>query len=252
MYKRLLFIILALFTFNTFSQQNKIDASGKKQGYWKKFYPNTSIVDYEGFFKDDIPEGEFIYYFKNGKIKAKMIFKETGVVTYSTVFHEDDKNFPLASGKYINKLKDSIWNYWSPNGSLSMIETFSLGVLNGKRTVFYLPVSISQKNGGIAEEMFFEKGKRHGEKKEYFENGVLKLKSNYLNDKIEGEVITYRPSGVIEMRDNYVNGLKEGWCYVYDSKGVELSKVYYNFGERLDENQTKIHLDKLKNKKAVR
>ena len=95
------------------------------------------------------------------------------------------------------------------------------------------------KNLIIAQDLNFRNGKKEGEQKEYFDNGVLKSKSKYVNDKLVGEVITYTPGGTIEMKDNYVNGEKEGWCYAYDSNGLEIGKVYYRSGVRLDEKQTK-------------
>ena len=48
------------------------------------------------------------------------------------------------------------------------------------------------------------------------------------------------------MKDNYVNGLKEGWCYFYDSSGKEVEKAYYRLGNKLDEKETKVYLEKFK------
>lgn len=249
MIKKVLIVFFSLLTLYSISQENKIDAKGKKQGYWKKYFPGTTLLDYEGTFIDDIPNGVFVYYFKNGRIKAKMIFKEKGLITYSTIYHDDDANLPMASGKYINKVKDSIWNYWGPSGRMSVTETFKLGILDGKKIIYYVPELLNEKSSIIAQELNFRNGKKEGEQKEYFDNGILKSKSNYVDDKLVGVVISYTPGGTIEMKDNYVNGEKEGWCYAYDSNGLEIGKVYYRSGVRLDEKQTKNYLDKLKEKK---
>jgi antitoxin component YwqK of YwqJK toxin-antitoxin module len=242
----LFFLIVSIFSN---SQENKVDGKGKKQGYWKKMFPATSITDYEGTFKDDIPVGEFKYYFKNGKIKAKMFFKENGNVSYTTIFHEDETNKPIASGKYINKQKDSIWNYWGPSGRISMIETYKEGVLDGKKSIYYVPELVTDSIPIVAQELNFKQGLREGEQKYFFDNGVLKSKANYINDKIDGELILNSPTGIIEMKENYVNGIKEGWSYVYDDKGNFVSKVYFVAGDKLDEKQTKKYLEKLNNKK---
>lgn len=249
MIKKGLLILFSFLTIISLSQENKVDTKGKKQGYWKKYFPGTTLVDYEGSFIDDIPNGLFIYYFKNGRIKSRMIFKERGTITYSTIYHDDNNNYPMASGKYVNKVKDSTWNYWGPSGRISVTENFKLGLLDGKKVIYYVPELINDKNLIIAQDLNFRNGKKEGEQKEYFDNGVLKSKSKYVNDKLVGEVITYTPGGTIEMKDNYVNGEKEGWCYAYDSNGLEIGKVYYRSGVRLDEKQTKIYLDKLKEKK---
>lgn len=249
MINKILFVLFYLITTTLISQENLTDSKGKKQGYWKKFFPGTTLLDYEGTFIDDVPTGSFVYYFKNGKIKAKMIFKEKGLVTYSTIYHDDESNFPMASGKYVNKIKDSTWSYWGPSGRISVKETFKMGVLDGKKIIYYVPELLNEKNSIIAQDLNYKNGKKEGEQKEYFDNGVLKCKSNYLNDKLVGEVIIYNPAGIMEMKDNYVNGLKEGWCYAYDSSGLEIGKVYYKSGLKLDENQTKKYLEKIKNKK---
>lgn len=246
---KFLFLIVIIFSFCSFAQLNVVDANGKKQGVWKKYYPNTKILDYEGTFKNDIPVGEFIYYFKNGKIKAKMNFKNNGTISYSTVYHEDEANLPMASGKYINQKKDSVWNYWGPSGRISMTETYSGGVLNGKKVIYYVPEIEGDTSIVIAQNLYFKDGLKEGEQKEFFDNGVLKYKAIYVKDKIVGEVITYAPSGIIALKDNYVNGEKEGWCYAYDENGLELNKIYYHSGIRLDEKQTKAYLDKLKKQK---
>jgi antitoxin component YwqK of YwqJK toxin-antitoxin module len=247
---KLINLLIAIFVFSSFfAQENMVDAKGKKQGYWKKYFTNTLVLDYEGNFKDDLPEGSFIYYFKNGKVKAKMNFKDAGKVCYSTIFHEDEYNLPMASGKYVNQIKDSVWKYWGPSGKLSMMESYKLGILDGKKIVYYVPELIEDKSILVSQELFYKDGKKNGEQKEFFDNGVLKCKSNYIDDKKVGIEITNNPNGIMAMKDNYVNGVKEGWCYAYDENGLEISKVYFKSGVRLDEKQTKILLEKMKNKK---
>jgi antitoxin component YwqK of YwqJK toxin-antitoxin module len=242
----ILVILFLLGLTNLFSQQNEVDAKGKKQGVWKKYIPNTKLLDYEGTFKDDIPVGEFIYYFKSGKIKSKMFFKENGTICYSTIFHEDENNFPMASGKYIQKLKDSVWNYWGPSGRISMKESFKNGVLHGKKIIYYVPEVVNDKSVIVAQELNYDDGELEGEQKEFFNNGVLKSSIYYKKGLIEGEVITNSPSGIIAMKDNFIHGVKEGWCYAYDENGAELSKVYYKSGVRLTDKQAEEYLEKLK------
>lgn len=249
MSKIYLCITFAFLSISLFSQENLVDSKGKKQGSWKKYFPSTSILDYEGSFKDDIPVGEFKYYFKNGKIKAKMVFKDNGKVSYSTIFYENETNYPLASGKYINKLKDSVWNYWGPTNRISMVETYKNGLLDGKKIIYYASEILNDTIIYIAQELHYKLGLREGEQKEYFNNGVLKSKANYKNDKIQGELVINAPTGFIEMKENYVNGIKEGWSYVYDDQGNEKTKVFFLSGTKLDDKQTKKYLEKLKNKK---
>src|SRR4030065_1527811 len=65
---------------------NQIDQSGKKQGWWKKFYPDGTIM-YKGFFVNNSPRGTFERYFENGKRKAVMHFSGDGKSVYAKFFY---------------------------------------------------------------------------------------------------------------------------------------------------------------------
>ena len=56
---------------------NQLDPSGKKYGWWKKYYPDGTLM-YKGFFNNDSPRGMLIRYFENGKKKALMEFSDDG------------------------------------------------------------------------------------------------------------------------------------------------------------------------------
>ena len=56
---------------------NQVDATGKKQGLWKK-YDGTVLVS-KGTYKDGYPEGEFTYYYENGSVKAISVFSKDSV-----------------------------------------------------------------------------------------------------------------------------------------------------------------------------
>ena len=60
------------------AKTNFTDSLGRKQGYWKKYSKDT--LKYEGQFKDDIPVGEFKYYFFDGKVKAHTTYSDNGKV----------------------------------------------------------------------------------------------------------------------------------------------------------------------------
>ena len=71
-----MFLVCCLFAFSLYGQDtaniNKTDASGRKQGVWKK-YEKGKLV-YEGQFKDNVPYGTFRYYHTNGKLKSTTDF----------------------------------------------------------------------------------------------------------------------------------------------------------------------------------
>ena len=72
--------------------QNKTDAAGRKQGPWIKYQGDGTTPLYTGTFKDNIPVGEFRYFYPSGKVK--MIVK-----------HESDY-YNLVGDNYI------YFNWW--------------------------------------------------------------------------------------------------------------------------------------------
>jgi antitoxin component YwqK of YwqJK toxin-antitoxin module len=235
----LLFYLL-FFSCGLFAQ-NQIDAKGKKQGYWQKTFPNSKAVDYIGQFKDDQPIGTFIYYFPSGKKKAQITYISSNT-TYTIMYHENE--VMLAQGKFVNKLKDSTWNYYTITGSLNSIENYKLGVLHGEKIVYYSKINEAGKIQ-IAQKMNYNEGKLNGTQYDYFDNGVIWRQNTYVNGIKTGTWLTYNPYGKIILKDNYEKDYKNGWCYAYDDDGIETSKVYYKLGERLTEEQTSKYLQKL-------
>ena len=70
--KLIITIILALLTTLAIAQDtNKVDANGKKQGYWEKYHP-TGYLRYKGQFKNDIYHGYGRYIYSNGNFYIGM------------------------------------------------------------------------------------------------------------------------------------------------------------------------------------
>ncbi|MBQ7734444.1 MAG: hypothetical protein IJT61_00725 [Bacteroidales bacterium] len=86
---------------------NQVNSKGKKQGYWKK-YDDKNVLLYEGTFANDVPVGEFKYYYPNGKLKSTTNFIQ-GVHKVHTVMY-DEQGKKAAEGNFIDQQKVSIWN----------------------------------------------------------------------------------------------------------------------------------------------
>ncbi len=65
-----LFLFVAFFGLVTTAQVNEVDDQGRKQGKWEKLYEGTRVYMYRGQFKDDIPVGKFVYFYRSQKVKA--------------------------------------------------------------------------------------------------------------------------------------------------------------------------------------
>src|ERR1041384_1315591 len=101
-----IFIVYLLIYMTSDLTGQSVDASGKKQGYWKKTDEKGRLI-YEGEFKDDKPVGNFKYYYPNDSVKAIMSFRPDGS-SFAKMFHPNGKR--MAQGKYSGKeIKDSVW-----------------------------------------------------------------------------------------------------------------------------------------------
>ncbi len=205
---------------NLISFAQTIDASGKKQGYWKKKDEKTNKLIYEGEFKDDKPVAKFKYYYPNDSLQAIMNFKQGGKIAYAKLFHPTGKK--MGEGKYINEIKDSTWLFYDDKGVLISKDIYVMGKKDGLSLV-YLP------NGDIAEERNFKLDVQNGMFKQYFDGKKIKGQGNYVNGNLDGRVAYYFPNGIEVAAGFYINGQKNGpWIYRTEKGAVKEKELYKN------------------------
>jgi antitoxin component YwqK of YwqJK toxin-antitoxin module len=239
MQKLLAFFIILYFNFS-FSQVT--DASGKKQGYWKKKDEKTNKLIYEGEFKDDKPIGTFKYYYANDSLQAIMKFKEGGKIAYAKLFHPTGKK--MGEGKYINEIKDSTWLFYDEKGILISKDNYTLGKKYGKSLVF-LP------DGSIAEERNFKSDIQHGKFIQYFDGKKIKGAGEYSDGNLEGRVTYFFPNGIEVATGFYAKGQKNGpWIY-RNQKGAITDKELYKNGKLASKKETEEFFSKNKSSEAV-
>lgn len=221
------FIFLFFFVTIAFAQEfanvniNQVDDKGRKQGDWKAYDVNGNLK-FEGRFINSIPLGTFTYYYPDGKVKAVSEMFDNGRRSRTKVYHNNTRL--MAEGNYLDKKKDSTWNYYSDfDAALLSTEYYEDGELHG--TVYnYFP------GGEIAEQIPYKNGIKEGVWKQYFTDGKLKLKATYVNDKLEGLMLVYYQNGVVEVSGLYVNNFKDGiWMYFSD-RGETIKKETYKEG----------------------
>jgi antitoxin component YwqK of YwqJK toxin-antitoxin module len=84
--------------------------------------------------------------------------------------------------------------------------------------------------------LFDENGERHGYWEEYYDNGQLEYKRNYVNGKQHGYWEWYYSNGQLCYKGNYVNGKQHGyWEYYYSNGGLRY-KGFYDMGKEVDYN----------------
>lgn len=230
-------ILITLFSIQI-NAQTQTDASGKKQGYWKKKDEKSGKLIYEGLFKDNIPQGKFKYYYPFDSIKAIMDFKHDGKIAYSTMFHPNGKK--MAYGKYIGENKDSVWTYFDETATLISRETYANGKKHGKEFIYF-------PDGIISEERMYKNGEKDGPYKLYFEKNLIKSEGNYINGKIDGRNAYYYPNKVTAAVGYYKLGLKVGpWIYRDKEGKIKEKELYKQDGKLASKKETEDFFNKNK------
>jgi len=223
-YKFILSFVLCLSVFAGITAQekapNKLDNAGKKTGVWESYYDNGKVKSH-GTFIDGHPKGELLKYYPGGILQARMLFNETGKISYVKVYYEAGH---LASeGKYIDQLKDSVWNYYSTyDKRKALTETYLLGKKNGESLKFYA-------DGKVSELLTWKNDLKNGKWEQYYENGQIRLTGSYLNGMLDGEYICYNPDGSTSITGKYLGGSMDGkWVYFNEDGALDMSVEYVN------------------------
>jgi antitoxin component YwqK of YwqJK toxin-antitoxin module len=224
MKKLFLYFILTIFSCSVYSQAvkndttNRIDANGKKQGYWKKFSHDT--LKYEGHFKDNIPVGQFKYYYGDGKLKTTMIYSNNGKFCTVTMYYPSGKK--EADGFYTDMKKDSVWKYFGENDTISSEEHYKAAKKNGVWKFFY-------SNGAINEIVTWVNDVRNGPWKMYYSDGKLKLDGKIVNGQWQGLFTNYYPGGGVFYTGFYKDNVKDGiWLQYSEESTVTRRETYKN------------------------
>jgi antitoxin component YwqK of YwqJK toxin-antitoxin module len=206
------------------NKTNFTDSLGRKQGFWKKYSKDT--LKYEGQFKDDIPQGEFKYYFPNGKMKALTNYSDNGKIAKTILYHPDGKK--NGEGTYVDKKKDGLWVYFGTNGVKISEENYKMGVKTGVWKYFY-------DDGRINRIENYNNNLKDGEWMEFYQDSVLKAEGNYINDKLNGVVQYFGLTGKIVLSGKYIDDLKEGEWMFFNDLGAGERKLTYNASNLIKE-----------------
>lgn len=245
--RKLISLFFTLCIFTLVSQTT--DASGKKQGFWKKIDEKTKKTIYEGTFKDDRPVGKFKFYHPNDSLQALFNYRNNGKIATVKLFHSNGKQ--MGEGRYINeykgkeieRIKDSVWTFYDESGKLISKDTYVNGKKNGTSYV-YLP------DGSVSEERNYKMDIQHGPFKQYFVGKRIKGEGNYVNGNLEGRAAYYFPNGVEVAAGYYKNGEKNGpWIYK-DEKGNIKEKELYKNGKLATAKETEEFFSKNKPKET--
>ena len=214
--------LIAIISVTALSAQevNKFDETGKRHGVWKKYYPNSKQLRYEGEVNHGKEIGTFKFYCEEcgDKPTTTKDFKansDIANVKYYTI-----KGKVVSEGQMKGKDRIGEWVYFQKNSNNIMSkEVYVAGEMDGIQITYY-------PNGKITEEITYTKGIKQGENNYYSPEGVLLKKLIYHNDQLHGPAEYYDANGNVTIKGYYKNGKKHGlWQYFKDGK-VELEETY--------------------------
>jgi antitoxin component YwqK of YwqJK toxin-antitoxin module len=191
---------------------NRTDKFGKKYGTWIK-QENGKLL-WKATFYNGEPVGYFIHFHPNKRVKDSLYYHPNSPKVDAVTFHTNGKK--ASEGVFINKIKDGKWLYYNNDGKLIAEDNYKNGKKNGISKLY------SSQDGTLLKEEPWENNVLHGEYKEYYTTGQLRLKWNYKKGKIDGPYESYYVNGSVWNKGQYVAGLRHGTWICYDREGNEL------------------------------
>ena len=196
---------------------NRYDRKGLKQGRWKYFYEDGSLME-EGSFRNDKRDGFFKTYDRRGNLLELKKFVDGEEVI---------------DAPEIARL-DVITEYYE-SGVISRVITLKNGVAEGvsreyaedgsiERAVIYVGGNI------VAEGIMDEEGNKEGLWEEFYLDGSLRAKGSYLNNRKTGEWVYYHENGILEQTGLYdTEGKPVGkWVWYYDNENLWREEFFIN------------------------
>lgn len=197
---------------------NQVNDAGQKTGWWKRQYPNGTLM-YVGKFDNGKPIGTFKRYNPEGKKIAQMDHSQN--FTNVTLFYDNGQK--KAVGKYKNQKKDSTWVFYTEDGyKINTIE-FHEDLKTGKEQKFY-------RNGQCSEIIPWTNNEKHGIYKQFYPDGTKKMEAAYQQGERHGRTSYYHPNGKLASSGLYSINLKSGSWIFLSEKGDTLESVEYTEG----------------------
>ncbi len=218
-----LLIGLVLFSFFTVQSQediNQLDAQGARHGLWKKKYPDSDQLRYEGTFEHGKEVGVFKFYCEDcGKQPTAIrTFNKKDKSVFVQYFTAKGKL--VSEGGMVDRDREGEWKYYHEKSDRVMSrEFYKNGKLNGTQTTYY-------PDGAKTEELNFVNDVREGENLYYSPEGVVIKKLQYRNGQLQGPAFYYDASGVLVIEGFYKDGQKHGLWKYFKNGVLELEETY--------------------------
>lgn len=206
----------------TTADTNRLDAKGRKQGLWVR-QDSTRRLFYRGVFKDDRPQGHFVYTDHDGLTVVEAWYFRDGYASYNRFYYPDGKL--LSEGYYLDQQKDSLWIYYRQDGRRIRSQTYKNGLADGVSRL-YGP------DDEVVEEMHWFRGLRHGDwwkhESQGYQNGTYHL------NKSTGPYRAFYADSSRSIVGHYDDGAKDGlWSFYLPAPSGRLYKEEFYRQNRL-------------------
>lgn len=180
-------------------------------------YPDGT-VRYRGHFKDGKPVGEWLRYYPDGGVQARM--NHRGDTVDAVLYSRDGTG--TSAGRYVKKLKTGTWAY-RKGERLLVTEQYAGGQLEGEAVRYFA-------SGSPAERKQWRRGHPEGEWVLFYNNGRVRMQASFVAGKLDGEVKTYSYEGRLRTEGTYRENRKEGVWKFYDEQGKVKRELEYRGG----------------------
>jgi len=183
--------------------------------YTEHYYPNYQLKEKYAY-KDSLPHGKWIGYYKDGETKHVkrfedgkkqgkwQFFTENGDVHTFELYENDKRNsewFKKGEGK------DIYYQFWDMD---SLVSEYA---------------DLHYPNGQLIEKISYKEGLKNGKFTGYFQNGAKKYVKRYENDEPEGKWQYYTMAGKTNAQEIYVGGKRnEEWFRIEEN-----GDTYYQY-----------------------
>lgn len=212
-------------------------------GFTQYFYENGMMQATGNYDDEGNRDGEWVFYFYNGKVSRVKHYKEdeetgvdssfydNGVVRFVDVINDEDKTSVLSRYNYYG-VPSSVITYKDDerNGPATFYNSFGTekynvayveGDLEGEFIEYY-------DNKQIAVQVNYIKDERDGLRKTYYKNGQLKSEGTYVEGELEGELKTYFVNGNLKSEATYKEGVQINQTKTYHINGSLSSEGFYD------------------------
>ena len=183
--------------------------------YTEHYYPNYQLKEKYAY-KDSLPHGKWIGYYKDGETKhvkrfedgekqGKWQFFTEGGDVHTFELYENDKR----NGEWYKKGEetDIYYQFWDMD---SLISEYA---------------DLHYPNGQLIEKISYKEGLKNGKFTGYFQNGAKKYVKRFENDKPEGKWRYYTMAGKTNAEEIYVEGKRNEEWFRIDESG----DTYYQY-----------------------